>query len=88
MQPPFGFYSVGVDNVTLGGAQILPQSNTQGTRLRGGSYQANGRVSAVVDTGNSALYMPEPIFNGFQDALLGTLSKWPVRLSSSHPPKA
>lgn len=77
MQAPFGFYSVGIENVTLGGTQILPPGNTQGTRLRGGSYLENGKVSAVVDTGNSALYMPEPIFNNFRSGLLTALSKWP-----------
>lgn len=29
-----------------------------GARLRGGQYKDEGKLSAIVDTGNSALYIP------------------------------
>lgn len=30
-QPPFGFYSVGVEGVSLGNQSVLPVGNTRGT---------------------------------------------------------
>ncbi|GAB5034025.1 aspartyl protease [Nannochloropsis oceanica] len=80
LQPPFGFYWVDVKDVQMAGETLVERSSPSFlSRLR---QATTGRLSsasmtALVDTGNSAMYLPEQIFDNFKEQLQKILSPLP-----------
>lgn len=81
LQEPYGFYWVNVKDVLLDGRSLAQNLSppTFRQRLRNAAIgtSAPNPMVALVDTGNSAMYLPEQIFDNFKETLRTILSPLP-----------